>query len=403
MRKTSPIRRLPKAEIALGLFAVAFSIALVELFGPLVTRALAPPPTVTFFEESGETVRFDPVRGYRLASTPARFARFCAGRLEFEGVLKGNNQGFPDADDFELARGPEGAPRVAVFGDSFTAAQFVETNWPDRVEDLAQETGRPLVLLNLAVDGAGLANWWSILHRWALPGGLQADLVVFAVFAGDLERHFSVSEHHGYDRHMFGRVPGWEPETFPKDMTEAKPVLEPLAGIVVDHAAYEEALKGHFPPAVAALEPPQPRFGRFLLSRVRGLLARPQEPEVRPDGPCGRTAWDPRQLALVEEMDRDLDRLGVRRMVVFLGEREEVVAGGRCRPLHEREFAERLHAQFVDGREMFAGKSPEERRAHFFPVDGHWNQRGSDAFARFVHPRIEAALRVPPQAGSPAG
>lgn len=404
MSRAELLRRLRLPEFLLSLAAVGFAFLVAEIVGPRVATLFGDAPTVTFYEESWNTVHFDPVLGYRLSNEPSRFARFCAGRLEFVGVLKGNNQGFPDRDDFGFGRGDDRAPRLAIYGDSFTAGQFLEVNWPDRVEEISRRTGRPLTLLNLAVDGAGLGNWWSILHRWAVPGSLEADVAIFAVFDGDLERRFSVSEHRGYDRHMFGRVKSWDPATWPTTLTEAREVLEPLPGIVVDREVYADALLGRFPPEVVGLAPPPPRFGRFLVSRLRRLVPAAAPAGPGPDGPCGPTAWDPAQLTLVKEMDRDLDRLRERRIVVFLGDREDVVSGSRCQPVHERDFAARLHAEFVDGREMFEGLSPAERRALFFPVDGHWNQAGSDTFAHFLAERLaRGAGAASPAPASAAG
>ena len=56
------------------------------------------------FEDSGRTWQFDPVRGYRLTSTPSRFLRATDGRFEYVGVARGNAQGFADRDDFTPKR-----------------------------------------------------------------------------------------------------------------------------------------------------------------------------------------------------------------------------------------------------------------------------------------------------------
>jgi hypothetical protein len=70
-----------------------------------------------------------------------------------------------------------------------------------------------------------------------------------------------------------------------------------------------------------------------------------------------------------------------------------------------KEFASALGAQFLDGRQVFAGRSPAEIRGLFFPQDGHWNQQGSDLFAEMVvrhldlfhaPPRATSSVRIPP-------
>src|SRR5947209_1950318 len=68
-------------------------------------------------EDTGKTIFFDPVRGYRLTRTPARTARITDGRIEYVGAYRGNNQGFPDRDDFGPKRDKSYRLRFAVLGD----------------------------------------------------------------------------------------------------------------------------------------------------------------------------------------------------------------------------------------------------------------------------------------------
>jgi hypothetical protein len=52
------------------------------------------------------------------------------------------------------------------------------------------------------------------------------------------------------------------------------------------------------------------------------------------------------------------------------------------------DFAEKLGAELIDGAEAFRGLTQEQLAGLWFPTDGHWNQRGSDAFARMMWDRI---------------
>ena len=137
-------------------------------------------------------VVFDAIRGSRLSAEPSRIVCIATnGLIETQGLYRGNNQGFPDRDDFGPERDDPEARRYAVFGDSFTHAQFIEMNWPDRLEDLAKERGEPLQLLNFSLDGAGLANWTSVLTKHVVPQDYQLDGVIFAVWGSDLMRTFT--------------------------------------------------------------------------------------------------------------------------------------------------------------------------------------------------------------------
>ena len=56
-----------------------------------------------------------------------------------------------------------------------------------------------------------------------------------------------------------------------------------------------------------------------------------------------------------------------------------------------REFAEDLGAPLLDATDAFREMSPGEIRKHWLPVDGHWNQLGSNHLAAWVAERVPEA------------
>ena len=163
---SSPQLSLRKKILFFLVLIVGPYVLVESIFSGLYVYGLLLPPTSGwFFEDSHQTLHFDPVRGYNLTSTPSRIARVTLGQIEYIGELKGNSQGFPDRDDFGPGRSSAVHKRIAVFGDSMTAGQFLQQNWPDAVERIPRGSSIPVELLNFSVDGGGLANWWSILTR----------------------------------------------------------------------------------------------------------------------------------------------------------------------------------------------------------------------------------------------
>ena len=329
------------------------------------------------FEDSGRTWQFDPVRGYRLTATPSRFLRATDGRFEYVGVARGNAQGFADRDDFTPKRGRPGVRRVAVFGDSFTAEEHLGQNWPDRAEDLARGRGEPVELLNFAVSGAGLANWWSVLTKLVAAEDYELDGVVFAVFGGDLRRKFTVWDHRGGDHPLFGRAPAWDPSTYPTTLDEARPFLKPHPGHILAPEAFERALQGRWPRVVPH------RLRPFRLTRARRAF-RPQTDEGQPEGDDDP---DPARDRLVADIARFLADRRIPALVVHIPDRSSLLdpAHAPSWPRREAEdFARAIGASFLDGGAAFAGLRPSEIRAQFLPHDGHWGQAGSDRFAAFL-------------------
>ncbi|HEV3167684.1 MAG TPA: SGNH/GDSL hydrolase family protein [Isosphaeraceae bacterium] len=338
------------------------------------------------FEDSGRTWHFDAVRGYRLTQTPSRFARITNGNTEFLGTARGNVQGFPDRHDFSRKRQVPGVPRVAVFGDSFTEAQYLRLNWPARVEDLAREQGAPVRMLNFGVSGGGLANWWSTLTKIVAAEEYEIDGVIFAVYPGDLRRRFSMWEHRDVKHPLFGRVPSWDPRTYPITLTEARRYLKEHPAYILTPAEFERTIKGHWPRQVPR------RLRPFFLTQAWRFvynLARPHA-DLVDEVPAGSS---PDHVRLVSDIRQFLAEHHLPALVVEIPDRASLLNPSRAPawPGQEaRAFADAIGARLLDVTPEFAALSPGQIRAQFLPYDGHWSQAGSDRFAAFVVQHLDA-------------
>jgi len=127
-------------------YAAGFGLLIGYLFAELAVTAYYgfswAGTSMWLFDESGKTVHFDPVRGYLLTQQPSRWSRLTNGTVEWSGWLKGNSQGFPTRTDFSPARPDSSTRRIAVFGDSFSAGDYLDMNWPDRAQVLARQAAR---------------------------------------------------------------------------------------------------------------------------------------------------------------------------------------------------------------------------------------------------------------------
>ncbi len=382
-----------KKKILFILICLIMSYLLLEVGYTLFYRygVIERPDTSWLFQESGKTVHFDPVLGVYLTPLPSRFARITRGEVEYAGMIRGNNRGFPDRDDFQPSRGSSGRRRIAICGDSFTVAQYLEKNWPDVVEDLSRKTECPLDLLNLSIDGAGLANWWSILIRVVREEHFEIDGIIFAVYENDLQRKFSITEHRGYQQHMFGRTDSWNPVDWPKNQEEAREYLKPVPST---HILSDEEF-------TAALEskahPDLPRPWRpYLLLKLLWLGRRGGQAVSTLFSPAAKNAGDeagpgrfqPGQVRLIEEMASFARVNNLPVLVINISSRESLIDGAPP-PKDVLLFARMLDAVFIDGSSAFSGMNEKEIRSCFFPHDGHWNQAGSDRFARHLIERIQ--------------
>ena len=222
MRRISPKKKVLFSVVVLFAF-----YATIETLASVVAYRTWWGDGFWFFEDVGRTIQFDAVRGCRLTTTPSRLIGITHGTVEYVGTIRGNCQGFPDRDDFWPKRPQGSVRRIAVFGDSFTAAHYLGQNWPDRAEDLAREADKPIQLLNFAIYAGGLANWHRVLLGIVDFEGYEIDGLIFAVYGNDLWRTFYLADGRGAKQYMHAVWPSWNPATYPARLEEARPYLRP--------------------------------------------------------------------------------------------------------------------------------------------------------------------------------
>lgn len=351
-------------------------------FSLLWTASLIEPRSYWIQQDIGQpaTVQFDAIRGYRLLDRPTPWACMATdGTVQTRGQLVGNSLGFPDRDDFGPQRSDAEQIRIAVFGDSFTAGQYLEKNWPDAAEDIA-EPGKKIRFLNFAVDGAGLANWWSVLTRLVEAEDFELDGVVFAVFGNDLWRPFFVcddsvaAEFDGFRHRLYGYA-GWNPDDFPKTAEEIYPWMSPFYDeYILSADEFSGALEGRWRPP---RQSPQP----YLLEKLR-LSWRQWRTPISDSPP----PYQPGQLAMMNDIRRYLQANGLPAFVVFIPAREAVLQG-KHHPYAAQDsanFAHQISSEFLNATSAFESLDDQQRRDCWLPYDAHWSQAGSDRFAAWI-------------------
>ncbi len=366
--------------IGLGMFLVCEVVATL-----LYQQSVVYPGAVWYWEHTGNgpTMEFDSIRGYRLTGNPCRMVCMGTnGELEAVATVRGNNEGFPDRDDFTPGRGDRQRKRLAVFGDSFTAGLYLERSWPDAVEDLARRTDRPLELMNFSVFAGGLVNWWSVLTGVIEAKDYELDGIVFAVFRGDLRRGFTVADDRsyfnapgGYACMAVGRIP-IESLRMPGTLQEARPFFAPVFDAPIVKTAVLDRILKERPRTQRSLQPVLSRLCWHGINRLFGTTDL-----AIPDEVTDPTKFPSHIRRRLEDIRNYLKSHQLRALVIDVPSRDRLL--DRLSPSGEsRAFAEFIGADFVDGGEAFAGLSAAEIRDHWLRYDGHWAQPGSDRFAR---------------------
>ncbi|MGB5306794.1 MAG: hypothetical protein WBO57_11180 [Gammaproteobacteria bacterium] len=360
-------------------------ICIIELVYSFFAWWFFAPTDIWIYENAGQTMRFDAIRGYALTPVASRFARITRGEVEYIGTLAGNAQGLPDRDNFTADRPAGVKRRYAVFGDSFTAAQFIDNNWPDTTEDLLASAGEPVQLLNFSIHAGGLANWASLVEGILAREDYELDGLIFAVYGDDLERTFTIADGRNRNRIAFGRVSGWYPASYPGSYAQAKDILdaqEIKATYILSSAEFDAALAGSWQPQ---------RYWEFkvytaLLYQLRRLW-RAVVPLLDPNFSAG-------QLRLIDTINNYTTTRGLPVLVVYLPGQAEASGKTSQHLSRARMFAQQLGADFLDGRDCFAHLDSNRLRELWFTHDEHWNQAGSDLFAGFMADQLRTWPRA---------
>ena len=364
----SRVKLLQTNIVAFVLLAV-----LTELLYSAFAWLFFSPDDIWIYEHVGQTVQFDPVRGYTLARTPSRFARISNGEIEYIGSFSGNAQGLPDRDDFSILHPGDGLRRYAVFGDSYTAAQYLDINWADRAEDILKEKGEQIQLLNFSTHGGGLANWASNLAGILAGDNYRVDGLIFAVFDDDLERTFTLADGAGRDKLSFGHIASWHPADYPVSREAAATLLdkhEIKASYILSSDEFDAALAGIWHPD---------RYWEFRILKASSHHLSRLLQAIR-----DHLTFSSGQLNLIDTIQQYVIQNDLPVLVIYLPGLAQATGTTSYHFQQAVNFATLLDAEFLDGRQAFEPFTSIQLQHRWFKHDAHWNQQGSDTFAAFM-------------------
>ena len=258
------VSAVASVELIVVVTAVMAEVVITSVY--LFTPLLDPPRSYVVHADpdSAGSAQLD-LPGMRISSVPRRQARITGNTVEWIGTRKGNNWGYSDKDDFVMEKNP-GTLRIAVFGDSFTDAQYLDISWPDKVEEIAGESDRNLELYNFAFNGAGLGNWWYSLRFDIHSRDWDFDAFVFAVASSDLYRGL---EYDGkrYVWEDLGRIFDGRGYLAKMPIEEKPGAAWSVPSFYVDTKVFEAAISGNWsPPPETANKPLAPYLFNTLLA-----------------------------------------------------------------------------------------------------------------------------------------
>jgi hypothetical protein len=323
--------------------------------------------------DPGGNIQRDPVKGFRLSSVPSRLILATTrGEVLSQGTLAGNDEGFSDRLDFGSRMLP-GTRRFVVLGDSMTAGRFIEVNWPERVNEwLATQAGPPVVLMNMGLDGGGLGNWRTLLEHFFTEDGPEIDGVIFAVACDDLDRKHlwwddSLVQRNGVGVMALTYHPTWNYRPRPFVPADHYPIND--WWMIVSPGELDAFLEGTWHPP--RQEHP---FNLYLLNQAVELLNQigfGVGGIASADASTEGREYD----ELVAWIRHDIAERKIPALVL------EVPGTDSARA---QQFAMAVGADHLSVSRGFDEAKAGCDSCYKIRYDGHWNQEGSDLFARVV-------------------
>lgn len=391
---------------------LVYAIGEVTLNALVWTKNLNPiPPTFNhgFGYFNGPCASYDPIRGFRWNPGEHRITKIVNDVVIYDQFFEINNAGIYASQDYLPAKKDSTTLRYLVFGDSFTAAEFLENPWHEQVNRMAAEQGAGFELYAFGVNGGGLVNWHRTFFL-ELKDQYDYDGIIFAIFGNDLERDFFVMHHTDTDglTGYLDTVPGSAAELLSDLGDELQPYAPFKPDEVIDReiadVRQKEARSFDFRPgcyvAKAIISLPfiviqRRQFDQFM----RPLLAPVSEIPEYEDFIQDTEHKTPEYEDLIQDLElKHLQLLDTilehcqtdqKSIIISTLPYKDALPYQRNNMelityTHAKTLANQYGATYIDASKIYESMTPKAAEADFLPYDIHWNQQGSDRFAELI-------------------
>ena len=394
--------RIRSVNLLLLIAATGFSYLVLEFFLYLLIgfNVIANPVKIedgSFGVFNRPCAVYDSTSGYKWLPVEARLTKIVNNEVVFDQRFSGNNMGYISEQDYSYKKSDILTKRYMVFGDSFTSAEFLDTPWPDRVQQLLDEQANGKYdIYSFAIDGGGLYNWYRIF-RYEIVPNYKFDGVIFAIWGNDLDRDFALMHHS--DTMAYFNYFETVPENFQDFEENYIPDMWETAEIVPDSILDERKAR--------ALEPTPffefPKPDLFLLHLIpqafERLSFRERQENFEERFFSNKESAD--SLMGMQQIEENYGRDKVEMLEYVIAhcqenDKEVILAvlpeqmgieynreGGYNIIQSEVSFLSRHYQTgYFDGYHPFWDLNDAEVTDCFLKYDPHWSQEGSDRFAR---------------------
>jgi hypothetical protein len=356
---------------------ISFSV-FAYLTGEGVTYLISPSKGVSGFNQA--CTKFDPVRGYRWLGNDIRNFKISQDEVVYDNHFYPNNMGWVMNQDYNYEKKDSLKKRWMILGDSFIAGIMLETNLPNRAQQILNDSlgEGEIELYSFGVDGGGIMNWYNIFFK-EIIAKYEFDGLIIAPYADNLYRDFMIMliQKKGF----IGRVDSihWSDES--TILEEDFNALKEYDHIYTD-AEIDQIIK-NTPKEFEWL------FKKNVLRLANSFKNSNKEKETK-------------QVSTIEQLNRKMGAKKSRYLdeiiswcqsnqkQIILASipskneiKNELIGEKNQHKIEMEILAEEYQLNYFDGYHVFTDLDDKEINAHWLKYDGHWNQQGSDRYAKY--------------------
>lgn len=359
-------------------FSVLISfIVLTYLFSECISYSSK--PYIKAFGFNKRSTQFDPIRGYSWLGDSIRGFKTSMGEVVYDNQFYPNNKGWIMDQDYTYKKKDSTKKRWMILGDSFVAGIMLETNFPNRAQQILNDSlGEGEVeIYSFGVDGGGIMNWYNVFFKEIIPN-YDFDGIIVAPYADNLYRDFIVMviDTNG----LIGRMDSvdWSKNDSINvdDFKALKPYSCVYSDLEIDRFL-NQPFKVFDWPLTKQIKRLVKNFGRKDKSKSLGLIKTIEELNQKM-GAKKFTQLDS-IISWCQSNQKELILASIPSTWELKGE----LLGMKSPHRNEMNIlAKEYQLDYFDGYTVFNKLNEKEVDAHWLNYDGHWNQKGSDKYAK---------------------
>ena len=339
---------------------------------------------------------YDSTSGYKWQPVPARVTKIVRNEVIFDTRFQANEQGYISERNFNYTKKDSNTKRFIIFGDSFTAAEFLPKPWPERLQYLTDSLNGNLEFYSFAIDGGGLINWYRTFF-YEIVSRYEFDGVIFAIWGDNLDRDFFIMHH--TDSAVYSQYF----TSVPQDLQDLKmnylPDMWWSADIVPDEEINSKIAKAKTASTLDVhFEKPDLNFlmktydayhnfryyarknafeNRYMSNMKNKLASYSMETFIEKYGKEKASKFQ----AMMEYCRLNNKHVIMCSVPYLPGINYNKKGEFYSHQVELKYLADHYGADYFDGFEIYRELTPEELSHCFLKYDLHWSQQGSDIFA----------------------